>query len=364
MASEIGGGFGGKTVVFLEPLALALSRKAGRPVKMVMSREDVFRATGPTASSAMRVRIGVRKDGRLTAGDAELKYQGGAFPGSLVDMGAMAAFACYDLEHVRVVGYDVVCNRPKLAPYRAPSAPIAAFAVESVIDDLAARIGMDPVELRLKNAAKEGTKSSYGPTYKRIGLVETLQAARKHPHYKAKLGKNQGRGVASGFWFNFGGNTSTSLSINADGTVAVSYGNPDIGGSRASMCMMVAEELGVPYDRVRAIIADTASLGHNDITDGSRVTFSAGIGVINCARNAIKVLCARAAAIWGIPAEAVAWESGAESPPGPTRASSSRSRSSRSRRNSRAPEDRSPATLSTTQTVPASASAPTSATSR
>ena len=304
-ASEIGGGFGGKTVVFLEPLALALSRKAGRPVKMVMSREEVFRASGPTASSAMRVKIGIKKDGRLTAGDAELKFQGGAFPGSLVDMGAMAAFACYELENVRVVGYDVVCNRPKLAAYRAPSAPIAAFAVESVIDELAGRIGMDPLELRLKNAAKEGTKSSYGPTYKRIGLVETIEAARKHPHYKAKLAKNQGRGVASGFWFNFGGNTSTSLSINADGTVAVSYGNPDIGGSRASMCMMVAEELGIPYDSVRAIIADTSSLGHNDITDGSRVTFSAGIGVINCARNAIKVLCARAAAIWGIPADAV-----------------------------------------------------------
>ena len=129
-----------------------------------------------------------------------------------------------------------------------------------MIDELAVRIGMDPLELRLKNAAKEGTKSSYGPTYKRIGLVETIEAARNHPHYTAKLAENQGRGVASGFWFNFGGNTSTSLSINADGTVAVAYGNPDIGGSRASICMMVAEELGLPYDSVRAIIADTSSL--------------------------------------------------------------------------------------------------------
>src|SRR6516164_759437 len=222
-ASEIGGGFGGKTVVFLEPLALALSRKAGLPVKMVMSREEVFRATGPTASSAMRVKIGIKKDGRFTAGDAELKFQGGAFPGSLVDMGAMASFACYALENVRVVGYDVVCNRPKLAPYRAPSAPIAAYAVESMIDEAAQRIGMDPLELRLHNAAREGTRSSYGPTYNRIGLLDTIEAARKHPHYKAPLGKNQGRGVASGFWFNFGGNTSTSLSINADGTVAVAY---------------------------------------------------------------------------------------------------------------------------------------------
>jgi len=169
----------------------------------------------------------------------------------------------------------------------------------------------------LKNAAREGTKSSYGPTYNRIGLTDTIEAAKRHPHYKARLGKNQGRGVASGFWFNFGGNTSTSLSINADGTVAVAYGNPDIGGSRASMCMMVAEELGVPYESVRTIIADTASLGHNDVTDGSRVTFSAGIGVINSARNAIKVLCARAAAIWGIAPDAVTWEDGVARPAGP-----------------------------------------------
>jgi CO/xanthine dehydrogenase Mo-binding subunit len=315
-ASEIGGGFGGKTVVFLEPLALALSRKSGAPVKMVMSREDVFRATGPTASSAMRVKIGVTKAGRITAADAELKFQGGAFPGSLVDMGAMATFACYDIPNVRVVGYDVVCNRPKLAPYRAPSAPIVCFAVESVVDEIARAIGMDGVDLRLKNAAREGTKSSYGPTYPRIGLVETLEAAKAHPHYTAPLKKNQGRGVASGFWFNFGGNTSTSLSVNADGTVAVLYGNPDIGGSRASMCMMVAEEFGIPYENVRAIVADTASLGHNDITDGSRVTFSAGIGVITSARNAIRVMCGRAAAIWGIPAEAVTWENGMAKPAG------------------------------------------------
>jgi CO/xanthine dehydrogenase Mo-binding subunit len=232
-------------------------------------------------------------------------------------MGAMAAFACYDLTNVRVIGYDVVCNRPKLAAYRAPSAPIAAFAVESVMEELAERIGMGPLEFRLKNAAKEGTKSSYGPTYNRIGLIETIEAARKHPHYSSPLGKNQGRGFASGFWFNFGGNTSISLSINADGTAVLSYGNPDIGGTRASLGMLAAEELGIPYDRVRAIVADTSSLGHNDVTDGSRVTFSAGIGVINAARNAIKVLCARAAAIWGIPVDAVTWENGAAKPAGP-----------------------------------------------
>jgi CO/xanthine dehydrogenase Mo-binding subunit len=315
-ASEIGGGFGGKTTVFIEPVALALSRKAGRPVKLVMSRDEVFRATGPTASTSIRVKIGAKRNGRITAGEAELKYQGGAFPGSLVEMGAMAAFACYDLDNVKVIGYDVVSNRPKLAAYRAPSAPMAAFAVESVIQELAGKLAVDPIELRLKNAAREGTKSSYGPTFGRIGLVETLEAARKHPHYKAKLGKNQGRGVACGFWFNFGGNTCVSLNINVDGTVALAVGTPDIGGSRASMCMMAAEELGISYENVRTVVADTSSLGYNDVTDGSRVTFSSGLATISAARDAIRKLCARAAEIWGIPQDAVTWESGHAKPAG------------------------------------------------
>ena len=316
-ASEIGGGFGGKTTVFIEPVALALSRKAGKPVKLVMSREEVFRASGPTSSTSMTVKIGITNAGRITGAFAELRFQGGAFTGSPVVLGAMSAFACYDLEHVKVVGYDVVTNRPKQAAYRAPGAPMAAFAVESVLDELAKKIGMDPFELRLKNAAKEGTKSSYGPKYNRVGLIDCLEAARKHPHYSAPLGPNQGRGIAAGFWFNFGGQTCVSLNVNIDGTVALVVGTPDIGGSRASMCLMAAEELGIPYDKVRAIVADTSSLGYNDISEGSRVTFSTGLATINAARDAVTKLCARAAKIWGIPADAVVWENGHAKPSGP-----------------------------------------------
>jgi len=316
-ASEIGGGFGGKTTVYIEPVAVALSRKAGKPVKIVMTRDEVFRATGPTHSASIDVKIGATKDGRITGAFAELRYQGGAFPGSLADMGAMAAFACYDLENVRSIGWDVVTNRPKLAAYRAPSAPAVCFAVESVIDELARKMGMDPIDFRLKNAAREGTLSSYGPTYQAIGLEATLRALKAHPHYKAPLKPGQGRGVACGFWFNFGGQTCTSLNIGLDGTVALSVGTPDIGGSRASMCLMAAEELGIPYDKVRCIVADTASLGYNDVTDGSRVTFSSGLATITAARNAIKVMCARAAAIWGIPEDAVEWVDGHARPTGP-----------------------------------------------
>ncbi len=315
-ASEIGGGFGGKTTVFIEPVALALSRKAGRPVKLVMSRNEVFRATGPTASSSTDVKIGVKKNGQITAAKAVLRYQGGAFAGSPVQFGAMTAFACYDLKNVQTIGYDVVTNRPKQAAYRAPGAPLAAFAIESVIDELATKIRMDPLEFRLLNAAREGTKSSYGPTFGPIGLEATLEESKGHPHHLAPLGPNQGRGVACGFWFNFGGNTCVSLNIGEDGTVCLSVGNPDIGGSRASMCLMAAEELGVPYERVRTIIADTAALGYNEVTDGSRVTFAVGMATIKAAQAAKVKLCERAAKIWDISPEAVVWEDGHARPAG------------------------------------------------
>ncbi len=316
-ASEIGGGFGGKTTVFIEPVALALSRKTGRPVKIVMSRDEVFKATGPTVSSSIDVKIGMTKDGRITAGEAQLRYSGGAFPCGTVDMGAQAAFAAYDLAAVRTLGWNVLTNRPKEAAYRAPGAPQAIYAVESVVDELCQKLGLDPLNVRLKNAAHKGTKSSYGPTFDDIGLVATLEAAKAHPHYSAPLGEGQGRGLSAGFWFNFGGNTCVSLNVNTDGTVGITEGNPDIGGSRAAISQMAAEELGIPYDKIRTIIADTSSLGHNDVTDGSRVTFSVGLATIEAARDAITKMCHRAARIWGIDEEAVVWKDGAAQPAGP-----------------------------------------------
>jgi len=316
-ASEIGGGFGGKTVVYLEPLALALSRKSGKPVKMVMSRSEVFRATGPTSSSSMRVKIGVTKDGRITAADALLNYQTGAFGGFIGMLGAMSAFACYALDNVRAVAHEVLTNRPVQASYRAPGAPIINFAVESVIDELARKLDMDPIEFRLINAAKEGDKSSYGPRYDQVGLIKTLETTRDHPHYQSAVAEGHGRGIAAGFWFNFGGLTAISLNVNSDGTVVVSVGRPDIGGSRASMCQMAAEELGIPYDNVRTIIADTSALGFNDTTDGSRTTFANGLAIIDAARQAKADMCARAAKMWDIPEDAVEWVDGGARPCGP-----------------------------------------------
>lgn len=317
--SEIGGGFGGKTTIFMEPLALALSKKAGgRPVKLVMSRSEVLRATGPTASASMDVTLGMKKDGTLTAGKVMFRMQGGPFIGSSpVGEALSCALASYNVPNVMHEGFEVLANRPKAAAYRAPGSPMAAFAVESLLDEMTRELGLDPLAVRLKNAAREGTKSSYGPTYNRIGLVECLEAAQAHANLQAPLGPNQGRGVAAGFWFNHGGETSVSLAIGEDGSVTVSVGTPDIGGSRASIALMTAETLGIPYENVRVNIVETGALGVNEPTHGSRATFASGMAAVEAAREAMGKMCARAAAAWDIDPEAVEWRDGAAHPAGP-----------------------------------------------
>jgi CO/xanthine dehydrogenase Mo-binding subunit len=314
--AEIGGGFGGKTLIYLEPVALVLSRNTGRPVKIVMTREEVFRATGPTSGGVIEVKLGAKRDGTIVAADLVLKYQAGAFPGSPVQPGCMCAFAMYDLPNVHITGYDVVSNRPKVAAYRAPGAPISSFGVESCLDELARELGMDPLALREKNAAKEGTKAVHGPTWTSIGYLDTLAAAKTHPNYRIPLGPNQGRGIACGFWFNIGGESSAQVHVNEDGSVSVASGSPDIGGSRASMAMMAAETLGVPVERVKPIVADTASIGFTHVTGGSRVTFATGMATVQATEKVIDQLKQRAAMIWDISPEAIDWRDGCAYPAG------------------------------------------------
>ena len=312
--AEIGGGFGGKTIVYLEPVALTLSKMSGHPVRMNMSREEVFKGTGPTSGSSMTVKIGCRRDGTITAAEAVLKYQAGAFPGSPVMNGCMCAFAPYHIANQRTVGYDVVSNRPKAAAYRAPGAPISAFAVESTMDIVAKTIGMDPLDFRLKNAATPGTQMVYGPKLAHGGYVETVQALLDHPGYKAPLGPNQGRGSASGFWFNGAGDSGANVAVNADGTVTIATGSPDIGGSRASMAIMAAETLGIDYDRIQSSVVDTETVPFCHVTGGSRVTYATGLAVINACEQIIDDLRARAALMWDVDVDAVVWEDGHAKP--------------------------------------------------
>jgi CO/xanthine dehydrogenase Mo-binding subunit len=308
---EIGGGFGGKIRVYLEPIAALLSRKTGKPVKVLMNRADVFEGTGPTPGSYIRVKIGVDKTGRITAAQAYLAYEAGGFPGSPVNCGAMCVFACYDVPNVLIDAYDVVVNKPATSAYRAPGATNAAFAAETVIDEICEQLKLDPLDFRIRNSAKEGTRRADGPTYARIGMLETAQAAKAHPHYTAPLtGPNRGRGVASGFWFNIGCKSSCTASVNLDGTVSLVEGSTDIGGTRTSVAMQLAEALGIRAEDVKPTVVDTDSVGFTDVTGGSRVTFATGWAAYEAAQDIKRQFVERAAHIWNVPADTVVYEDG------------------------------------------------------
>src|SRR5229473_708182 len=294
--AEIGGGFGGKTTTYLEPIAALLSMQTGRPVKMVMTRSEVLRASGPTSGTKIKAKIGATRDGKITAAEIWMAYEAGAFPGSPFAGGAMTTLGPYDIENLKIDAFDVVLNRPKVAAYRAPGAPSSAFACETVIDELAEKCGIDPVDFRIMNGAREGTAQPAGPKYKRIGFLETCEALKNSEHYRSKLdGKNRGRGVASGFWFNAGNQSSATVNIHPDGSVSVVTGSVDIGGSRASMAMVAAEVLDCDIRDVRPLVGDTDSIGYTDGTGGSRVTVATGLAVYEAAHDALRQLKERAA---------------------------------------------------------------------
>jgi xanthine dehydrogenase molybdenum-binding subunit len=297
--AEIGGGFGGKTTIYLEPLSVLLSKKTGHPVKLTMNRAEVLRASGPTSGGTIRCKMGATKDGKIVAAEVWMAYEAGGFPGSPVPMGAMCIVAPYNIPNLMIDAYDVVVNRPKTAAYRAPGATNAAFASETIIDELADKCGIDPCDMRIMNGAHEGTPQTAGPPFKRIGFIETVEAIKNSPHYKSKLeGKNRGRGVASGFWFNVGFQSSAMVNIHTDGTASVVIGSVDIGGTRASMAMIAAEVLGLDINDVRPLVTDTDSIGHTDVTGGSRTAFATGLAVFEAAQDAVRQLKERAAKLW------------------------------------------------------------------
>ena len=306
---EIGGGFGAKGITYVEPVAALLSRKSGRPVKVQLTRTEVFEGTGPTSGTKIKVKLGATKDGKLIAGEAELIYEAGAFPGSPVGAAVQCMMGQYDIPNGHLTAIDVVINRPKAAAYRAPGAPAAAFCMETALDELAEKLGMDPLEFRLMNSGKEGSRRVTGPVNPLVGYIETLQAAKDHQHYNTKLdGKLQGRGGAAGFWGNNSGPASAVAVVNSDGTVSLTEGSPDIGGSRVAMAMQFAEVLDIPVEDVKPQVGDTDSIGFTSNTGGSSVTFKTGWACYNAAQSVKQQMVDRAAKIWEIPSDDVEYK--------------------------------------------------------
>ena len=308
---EIGGGFGAKGVTYLAPVVAVLAKKSGRPVKIAMSRKEVFEGSGPASATYQKVKLGATKDGKLTAGQTYMVYEAGAFPGAPVGGGAVTSFGSYKIDNMLVDGYDVVCNKQKAQAYRAPGQPQASFGVECLMDELAEKLGMDPMELRLKNAVKEGDRMPNGVAHGVFGCTELEEAMKNHPHYTAPLaGPNQGRGVAVAFRAQGGQTSSATINVNSNGTLNLITGSVDIGGTRTAVAMQAAEILGLTPDDINPSIGDTDSVGYTANTGGSRTAFDTGLAAIAAAEEVKAQMKGRAALLWEVQDEDVDFEDG------------------------------------------------------
>ncbi len=299
---EIGGGFGGKLPCYLEPLAAILSKKTGNPVKMFMTRAEVIEASGPTSGSYVKVKIGVTNEGKITAAQGYLAFEAGAFPGSPIGGATACMLSPYDIENLLLDGYDVVDNKPKTTAYRAPGAPIGALAVETIMDEISEQLDIDPVDLRLMNAAKEGTRRSDGVVNGKIGMVELSEIVKNHDHYQTPVeqveGALRGRGVAFGYWRNNTGPAACVATVTPDGVVNLSEGSVDVGGSRTAISQQLAEVLTIPIEDVNPQVADTDSIGYTSVTGGSGVAFKSGWAAFEAAQAIKKEMIKRASLVW------------------------------------------------------------------
>jgi CO/xanthine dehydrogenase Mo-binding subunit len=215
------------------------------------------------------------------------------------------------MDNLVVNGYDVVVNKQKVQAYRAPGQPQAAFAVEIVMDEIAEKLGVDSMELRLKNTVVEGDRMPNNVPHPRIGCKEVMEAMIAHPHYSAPLeGPNQGRGIAFGHRFNSGNASSATIHVNNNGTINLVTGAVDIGGSRAAMAMQAAEVLGIMAEDVQPTIVDTNSIAFTEPTGGSHTTFDTGLATIRAAEDVISQMASRAALVWEVQPEDVEFKDG------------------------------------------------------
>ena len=294
--TEVGGAFGGKESVRVSALCVALSRKARLPVRLTLSREEVIRATGPSCATVSTVTIGVRQDGTITAIQAHLVYDAGAYPNAPLRSAIRRVYSHYRTPNLKIDAYDVVTNKPKVAAYRAPGATPTCFALESLIDEAADAVGLDPLEFRLQNVSRDGDLMPDNVILPDVNFVEILQRIRQHPCWTTPLaGPHQGRGLALGMWTMPGGATSCHITLSADGSVTLVLGTVDLSATRTSLAMVAAEALGLDMEDVRVVVGDTDMASYCDASAGDRVTYVTSKAICQAAQDLLDRLKARVA---------------------------------------------------------------------
>lgn len=286
----VGGGFGGKFVL-LEPLVAAAARAVNRPVLLQYSRTDDFLAGNPAPEAAIEIRLGAKKDGAIIALDVDLLFDAGAASGSPLGIAAVLVGGYYRFPHLRIKGYETRTHRPGSGSYRAPGAQQATFAIESAIDEICERLGLDPIEMRLQNCAVEGDLRPNGGEWPRIGLKETLEALRDHPAWQSReKAKAQGRGigVAVGGWPGGIEPASAACRLDSDGKLTLMLGSVDLNGTNTTFAQIAAEQLGTGIDDVRVKTVETDAAPFAGGTGGSKITYTVGPAVKKAVEDAIE----------------------------------------------------------------------------
>ena len=297
LATEIGGGFGGKASgitsgAAVEPICGLLAIKAKRPVMIVLDKAEETFSTTIRSGAKMWLKTGVKKDGTIVARKGKIIYDAGAYSGFGAMAGARATNMLggwYLMPNVHIDGFVVYTNKQVCGPVRGPGGPQATFAVESHMDSIAAKLNMDPVELRLKNTPKPGDRIVGVPKLRDVSLGETIRiAAEKIGWGKVKLKKNQGIGIATGSWIEGSGpGGGAIIKVNEDGSATVHIGKVDYGtATRFGIPMIVAEELGIPVENIVVTNVDTDASPWDAGTVGSRSMLVSG--------NAVKLAAADA----------------------------------------------------------------------
>ncbi len=297
---ELGGGFGGK-IVLTQPIAGALSRLVGRPVKLVFTRADDLLGATPALQCAVELKTGMKKDGSLTAIKAKVVYDSGAFPGAPAVVGAILIGGYYTFPNLEIESYEVLTNKVSVGAIRAPGAHNVTFAIESHVDMMARQLGLDPLEVRLKNAVGKGDEMPSKAKYPSIGLRECLEAIRGSDLWRSKdgpresNGKRRGVGLAVGGWLGGLQPASAHVELNGDGTIKVVVGANDVTGTNTAFAQIAAEELGVPLELVHVTTGDTMTAPFAGMSAGSKTLFTVGRAVKQAAEDARQQLFAIAA---------------------------------------------------------------------